>query len=198
MPITTNDANSFQGSATTFASSNNAFQPFLGSGGGGLVPPNADGDRLLILSADVTNSTTTGVIVPELSFPVLDGRIYLVEGFIFSGAPGVSIGCQFVCGRPDLVSPATSIFDFYCTNYDQTAGLTTPFYTATRMVNQYTANTNGLNSPFTVPHKFITLMKTISPITDPSKTLDFYFKSEVSGSTVTLKTGTFLRVREIV
>jgi hypothetical protein len=201
MSITTNNADSFQGSTTTIASSNNAFPPFLGTGGGGgnLVPPNADGDILLILAADMTNSTTTGVEVPDLSFRMTAGKLYLIEGFIWSDAPGSTIGFQFLHGtNAVLPSPPNTLVDFINGHYDSPQGLTTVLYTAPRLLNTYSAGTNNLNSPFDCPHKIITICRAATTgfgsVTDK---LSFYFRSEVAGSAVVIKAGSCLRLREM-
>lgn len=202
MTISTNNADSFQGGTSTSASNNNVFQPYLGTGGGGggLVPPNADGDILLILSADATNSTTTGVQVPDLSFTLTAAKLYLIEGFLWSDAPGSSIGFQFLHGSTAAIgNPPNTLVDMINGQYDSGQGLTTVLYTAPRLLTTYSVGTNGLNSPFDVPHKFITICRAAPAPGFGTVTgmLDFYFRSEVAGSAVTIKAGSFLRVREM-
>lgn len=206
MTISTNNADSFQGGTSTSASNNNTFQPFLGTGGGGgggLVPPNADGDILLILSADMSNSTTTGIQVPDLSFPLTAGRLYLIEGFLWSDAPGNTIGFRFLNGSENagLTDPPNTLVDFFSTISDSPIGLTTVLYGANRRISAaaYTTSSGGLLSPFDTPHKFISICRAATAgfgsVTDM---LDFYFRSEVAGSAVTIKAGSFLRVREMI
>lgn len=203
MTISTYNADFFQGGTATSASNNNAFQPYLGTGGGGgnLVPPNADGDILLILSADATNSTTTGVQVPDLSFTLTAGKLYLVEGFLWSDAPGVSIGFQFLHGQTAAIgNPPNSLVDMVNGQYDSALGLTTLLYTAPRLLTTYSVGTNSLASPFDTPHKFITICRAApSPgFGVVTGMLDFYFRSEVAGSAVVIKAGSFLRIREMI
>lgn len=207
MSISTNNADSFQGGSSTSASSNNIFPPFIGAGGGGLVPAGSDGDILLILSADISNSTTTGIQVPDLSFPMKAGRLYLVEGFLWSDAPGSTIGFRFLHGSENLSlsppDPANQLLDWFSTISDSANSLTTVLYTAQRRTSSlaYTTGSSSLNSPFDTPHKFVTLCRAASvgsgfgSVTDM---LDFYFRSEVAGSAVVIKAGSFLRIREMI
>lgn len=202
MSIITNNADSFQGSTTTAASSNNIFPPFSGTGGGGggpLAPPNADGDILLILAADMTNSTTTGIEVPDLSFRMTAGKLYLIEGFIWSDAPGTSVGFQFLQGTTAVVgNPPNTLVDMINAQYDSALTLTTLLYTTNRLLTTYSVGTNSLNSPFDTPHKLITICRAATTgfgsITDK---LSFYFRSETAGSAVVIKAGSFLRLREM-
>ena len=197
MPISTNIANCFQGTTSTSASSNNMFPPFLSAGG--LAPPNADGDVLLILSSDITNSTTTGIQVPDLSFKLRAGKLYLIEGFLQSDAPGTTIGFQFVHGQNAVAgNPPNTLVDMINGLYDSALTATTVLYTAPRLLTTYSVGTNSLNAPFNTPHKFITICRAASSgFGVYSDQLQFLFRSEVAGSTVTINAGSFLRVREM-
>ena len=199
MTISTNNANSFQGGAATSAFNKDMFPPFLGSGSN-LVPPNADGDILIILGSDATNSTTTGIVVPGLSFPLTAGKLYLIEGFIYSDAPGATIGFQFLHGTVINVggNPPNTLVDTINSQIDSALTLSTTLFTGPRLLTTYSAGTNSLNAPFNTPHKFITICRAASSGFGVfSDQLQFLFRSEVAGSTVTINAGSFLRVREM-
>jgi hypothetical protein len=191
----------FTGSNTPSNNGKNVFAPFSFSGGsGGLVTPSSDGDVIVSLKSEKTNDTTTGIVVDDLSFFISPSKTYLVESFILYSTTTALTGFRWRIGSqdnvgPPVVPPPNGLVDWIVGNTHTSSGNNAILTFFTRLDSDYTLSVSSSNTYGVAKGTF--LFKTPSAITVPDPRLTFYFCSETAGSLVTVRLGSYLRIREM-
>lgn len=150
------------------------------------IPTTPKLDKVYRVTSDYSNSTTSFTAITGLAAPVESGKFYMIEAYIIRLTAATTTGSQFAIGNVAMTSMVLSEF---ASNLASTTASTSVSGTATAVDTAIVAEATGPAG---------NVLAVIGGMINPSAsgTVQLKGASEVAASAITVKAGSFMRIRE--